>query len=70
VARQTALLEGVGLPTRLPESTKFDTNSVLDCMRLDKKTVGGRLRFVLPARLGHVELVEDVPESAVRAVLG
>jgi 3-dehydroquinate synthase len=69
-ARQSALLEGLGLPTRLPESAKLDANVVLDCMRLDKKTVGGRLRFVLPTRLGHVELVADVPESEVRAILG
>jgi 3-dehydroquinate synthase len=35
----------------------------------DKKTVAGRLRFVLPTRLGHVELVDNVPEIEVRAVL-
>jgi len=69
VSRQTALLDGVGLPTRLPESAKLETSAVLDCMRLDKKTVAGRLRFVLPSRLGHVELVDSVPESDVRAVL-
>jgi 3-dehydroquinate synthase len=38
-------------------------------MRLDKKTVGGKLRFVLPASMGQVELVDSVPEAAVRSVL-
>jgi 3-dehydroquinate synthase len=68
-ARQTALLEAVGLPTRLPESMKLDPPAVLDSMRLDKKSVSGRLRFVLPGRLGQVELVDNVAESDVRAIL-
>jgi 3-dehydroquinate synthase len=38
-------------------------------MRLDKKTVGGQLRFVLPTKIGHVELVDSVPEAAVRSLL-
>jgi 3-dehydroquinate synthase len=38
-------------------------------MGRDKKSEGGRLRLVLPTRLGHVELVRDVPVAAVRAVL-
>ena len=35
----------------------------------DKKTVAGRLRFVLPRRLGEVALFDDVPEEDVRQVL-
>jgi 3-dehydroquinate synthase len=38
-------------------------------MRRDKKSVAGRLRFVLPDRIGHVELVDGVPENVVREVL-
>jgi 3-dehydroquinate synthase len=38
-------------------------------MQRDKKALHGRLRFVLPTRIGHVELVSDVPEADVRAVL-
>lgn len=67
-ARQVALLEAVGLPTRLPDSMSLQPQDVIDRMRLDKKTVGGKLRFVLPAHLGHVELV-DVAEADVQAVL-
>jgi 3-dehydroquinate synthase len=67
--RQKSLLEALGLPTRLPESLKLDSQALLERMRLDKKVVGGRLRFVLPDRLGHVELVAVVPESDVLAVL-
>jgi 3-dehydroquinate synthase len=67
--RQQSLLESLGLPTRLPGSMKLDSPALLDRMRLDKKGIAGQLRFVLPDRLGHVELVEGVPESAVLAVL-
>jgi 3-dehydroquinate synthase len=67
--RQTALLAALGLPIRLPEGVTFDSTTVLESMRLDKKTLGGRLRFVLPVALGQVELVENVAESDVRAVL-
>ena len=38
-------------------------------MRLDKKTTGGQLRFVLPSRMGQVELVDDVPEELVRELI-
>ena len=69
--RQSNLLSSLGLPTSLPNSLKLKltTADILDRMRLDKKTTAGRLRFVLPTRLGHVELVDNVPEHSVIAVL-
>ncbi len=67
--RQEALLSLSGLPTRLPESWSHSVDAVIDRMKLDKKTLGGQLRFVLPKRLGHVEVVSDVSETDVRAVL-
>ncbi|HLQ46462.1 MAG TPA: 3-dehydroquinate synthase, partial [Planctomycetaceae bacterium] len=67
--RQEALLRAFGLPIQLPAGWNHSDEAVLDRMRLDKKTVGGQLRFVLPKRLGHVEVFADVPENAVRAVL-
>ncbi len=67
--RQEVLLKAFGLPTRLPSNWSHSDDAILDRMRLDKKTVGGKLRFVLPKRLGHVEVIADVPEADVRAVL-
>jgi 3-dehydroquinate synthase len=64
--RQRALLEALGLPVRRP---KLDPRKILSAMAHDKKVAGGRLRFVLPSRLGHAELVENVPEADVRAAL-
>ncbi|MEZ6064435.1 MAG: 3-dehydroquinate synthase [Planctomycetaceae bacterium] len=67
--RQVDLLHALGLPTRLPGGFEPGINEMLARMRLDKKSVGGQLRFVLPTRIGHVELVDDVPLEIVRAVL-
>ncbi len=65
--RQTKLLEAFGLPIRpLPE---WDADGMIDAMRRDKKSLAGRLRFVLPTAMGHVELVEGVDEAEVRKAI-
>ena len=66
-ARQVKLLEAVGLPTTADPAWPVD--ALVEHMHRDKKAVAGRLRFVLPTRIGHVELVDGVPEADVRAVL-
>jgi 3-dehydroquinate synthase len=65
--RQHALLVKLGLPVALP--AKLDHDAVLSAMSHDKKVEHGRLRFVLPTRMGHVELVGNVDSEHVRAVL-
>ncbi|QDT93200.1 3-dehydroquinate synthase [Gimesia algae] len=67
--RQIRLLEALGLPVLLPKGTRLDTDQIIDRMKLDKKTVGGKLRFVLPTCLGRVEVFKEIPESRVREVL-
>ncbi|MHB8900641.1 MAG: 3-dehydroquinate synthase [Thermoguttaceae bacterium] len=64
--RQEKLLRAVGLPTDVPD---FDPDLVLKTMMHDKKVEHGRLRFVLPSRLGHVELVGDIDPKDVVASL-
>jgi len=66
VARQRALLVALGLPVSLPP---LDHDALIKAMARDKKVEHGQLRFVLPTRLGHVELVPDVPQEQVRATL-
>lgn len=58
--RQAALLQAVGLPVDVPADQLNRQNEIVDCMLLDKKTVDGQLRFILPARIGHVELVDGI----------
>jgi 3-dehydroquinate synthase len=64
--RQTALLRRFGLPTA---PGRWAVDGLLATMRSDKKSLAGRLRFVLPRRLGEVALFDDVPEADVRQVL-
>ena len=68
-ARQISLLKALHLPTALPNSVKVSATDVLERMRLDKKTVSGSLRFILPTKLGTVRVFSDVNESDVLAVL-
>ncbi|HJZ56850.1 MAG TPA: 3-dehydroquinate synthase [Gemmataceae bacterium] len=66
-ARQKQLLARFSLP--LSPRPEWATDDQLAVMRRDKKAAGGRLRFILPTRLGEVRLFDDVPEEQVRAVL-
>jgi 3-dehydroquinate synthase len=65
--RQNALLKGFGLP--IAPRSEWPTPDLLAVMKRDKKAVGGRMRFILPTRIGEVQLIDDVPESLVRDVL-
>ncbi len=67
--RQVDLCQALNVPTRLPANVVLETDDILDRMKLDKKTVGGQLRFVLPTRMGAVEVFKDVSESDVRLVI-
>ncbi|HEY5313343.1 MAG TPA: 3-dehydroquinate synthase [Pirellulales bacterium] len=64
--RQRDLLVRLGLPVAVP---KLDHQAIVDCMARDKKVEHGRLHFVLPSRLGHVELVSGIDSSDVLAAL-
>ncbi len=64
--RQLTLLNALELPVELPN---LSPEEMLASMSHDKKSEHGRLRFVLPTRLGHVEVVSDVKQSDVEAVL-
>ena len=54
--RQFQLIQSVGLPTAI---RPVNPNSLIDVMRRDKKNVDDIIRFILPDRLGHVELISE-----------
>jgi 3-dehydroquinate synthase len=66
VRRQQALLTALKLPVALP---KVDADQLLAAMFHDKKTKQGKLQFILPTRLGHVELVGDIEAAHVQNAL-
>ncbi|MCA9227836.1 MAG: 3-dehydroquinate synthase, partial [Planctomycetales bacterium] len=64
--RQYRLLDALKLPTSVPD---VEHDKLIAAMRHDKKVEHGKLRFVLPSRMGHVELVGNVDEALVRQSL-
>lgn len=66
VDRQTKLLTRLGLPTKMP---KVDREAMLAAMMKDKKVEKRELRFVLPTRMGHVELVKGVSLDDANAAM-
>jgi 3-dehydroquinate synthase len=63
VARQGSLLQRLGLPLRAPG---VPAGRVLRALRLDKKSRGGRVKFVLPTAVGRVRFGLEVPEPLIR----
>jgi 3-dehydroquinate synthase len=66
-SRLAALLQRFDLPTRLPAG--LDPDQLIELMRLDKKNLSGRLRLILWRGIGRAEIVPDVDEAAISAVL-
>lgn len=64
--RLRTLLDRLGLPTSAPG---LAPDALLAAMSLDKKNRDGRIRFVLPRSLGHVELTDSPTEPDLLAVL-
>jgi 3-dehydroquinate synthase len=64
VQRQRKLLEAFGMALDVPD---VDHDEMIELMYRDKKVERGKLRFVLPTRLGHVELVRNVANEDVLA---
>jgi len=66
VERQRKLLAAFELPLDVPD---VDRDELVELMYRDKKVERGKLRFVLPTRLGHVELVRAIANEDVLAAM-
>ena len=64
--RQISILDALNLPTQLP---RWSHQRLWEAMNRDKKVQHGKLRFVLPTGLGHVELVSGVTFEQVDRAL-
>lgn len=64
--RQARLLAAFDLPVR---PLAWSADDLLAAMRADKKALAGKMRFILPTKLGAVALFDDVTDSEVRDLL-
>ncbi len=66
--RLIGVLESFRLPVTL-SGLDVEADDILWAMGRDKKKKGGVLRFVLPSRIGRVEIRAGIPERKVRKIL-
>lgn len=66
-ARQQRLIEKTQLPTALPKTTEVE--DILVALGSDKKVQAGKVRFVLPERIGEAFVTSGVGEETTRSVL-
>ena len=64
---QEDLLTALGLAVKVPAN--LDSDHLIELMQRDKKVEHGHLRYVLPSRMGEVELVDDIRPDDARAAI-
>jgi len=62
VTRQRQLIQACSLPVAWPEA---EPDAMIAAMRTDKKVAHASLRFILPDRLGHVEMITCNDSAAI-----
>ena len=65
-ARIDRLVRRVG---PLPTLRDLDPARILRLLPQDKKAIGGKIRWVLPERIGKVRIASDVPKAKIAAAL-
>jgi 3-dehydroquinate synthase len=65
--RMQNLLERFGLPVEIPE--EYDRTRIRQYLLSDKKTIGGKVFFVLPTKIGRVIITDEVEEELLAKVL-
>lgn len=66
INRQKSLLERLGL---LTEVSEIEPLKIVEKLYQDKKTIGGKLRFVLPVKIGEVIISDKVTNDIILKVL-
>lgn len=65
-ARMAALVRSIG---PLPSIRDLSAERIVALLPQDKKTVGGRIHWVIPERVGKVRIMDDVPLKLAVAAL-
>ena len=66
--RLKQMLRAFGMPDTIPPH--LDRQRLKGYLRTDKKTVAGRVFFVLPTEIGKVVITDQVPEEEIEGILG
>lgn len=61
--RMEKLIERFELPTR---AANLDAEAMIDAMQRDKKVKNGKIRFVLPTRIGFADVFDDITVEQMR----
>ena len=64
--RQRRLLAAFALPV---QPLRWPMDGLLAAMRSDKKALAGKMRFILPTKLGAVAIFDDVTDHEARDLL-
>ena len=64
--RQIELLNNLQIPIEPP---KIEFEGFSETILRDKKAEGGKARFILPTKIGHVELVDNIPPKVAYDVM-
>ena len=67
VNRIKKLIESYDLPVEMPED--IELNSLFEVMQIDKKTVSGELKFILPEKIGSVKIHKGISRENINKVL-
>lgn len=65
--RQDTLIQKTGLPTQIPP--QLTTPAILEALTTDKKVKAGKVRFVLPTRIGKVTITDQIPTEVISQVI-
>lgn len=65
--RQKALIKKAGLPTEIPSS--LNVEDIIETLKTDKKVKSGKVRFILPTKIGEVVISDQVTADLLRQQL-
>lgn len=66
--RIVGLIQSTGLPIKIKDD--FEVDKLLQTMHLDKKVKSGKIRMVLPKRIGEVVITDKIPINMLKIELG
>ena len=64
--RISSLIERAGLGSKHGNASPEE---IIEFLQQDKKILNGRVRFILPTRIGQVVITDTVTENIIREVL-